>query len=38
MNNQYLEVCENDLKALVDFFRTLLEWHLDIIGKGECYE
>jgi hypothetical protein len=35
MNNPNLSMSESEIKALVDFFGTLLEWSFDIMDKGE---
>lgn len=37
MKNQCVEITELELRALVDFFGTLLEWRGDIIEKEESH-
>lgn len=37
MRNQCLEITEEELKALVDFFGTLLEWSGVKIGIEESH-
>jgi hypothetical protein len=38
MKDQSLDIDELDLRALVDFFGTLLEWSSDIIIRGDRNE
>ena len=35
MNSSTFSMTESEIKALVDFFGSLLEWSLDIMNEGE---